>query len=470
MLFNSLDFVLLVLITFVIYYLPLVRRFQIIILILSSFVFYANNQPYLLSLLVLSALINTVFSYLTYYFKHKHLYAAMGVILNLAVLCSFKYTKLIFNTFYDINTLNTGITEFIISIPLPIGISFFTFQGISLVLDVLRKYNDNHIGQMTIDKKFRSHLKKTFFFICFFPQLVAGPIVKAHQFIPQIKTKYLRDIDYEHVFKTLIIGYFLKMVVADNLKDQTFWIAYPWFETLSSTTLIMMLFAYSMQIFSDFAGYSLIAIGVASLFGYRLPKNFNFPYISQSFSEFWRRWHISLSSWLRDYLYFPLGGNRKGTINTYRNLFIVMFLGGLWHGAAWSYAAWGTWHGLALAIERLLNKDTEKEYSISIKFIKILFVFSFVTISWMFFKLNNFSHVILFVNSVIGNMAVRESFLKIAMCVIYSLPVIIYHLFYLAGGRVNLILKEYEFVAYSILLFFIIFNGGDPGEFIYFQF
>ena len=146
--------------------------------------------------------------------------------------------------------------------------------------------------------------------------------------------------------------FFKKWLVADNLKDITYWISYPFFQNLSSLTLITLLTGYSAQIFADFAGYSLIAIGVAELFGYHLPQNFNFPYISKSFSEFWTRWHISLSSWLKEYLYFSLGGNRKGKGRTYLNLLIVMFLGGLWHGAAWSFAVWGLWHGTALVIER----------------------------------------------------------------------------------------------------------------------
>jgi len=470
MLFNSLDFAVLMLATFGLYYLPFLRSFQVVILILSSFVFYAYNQPYLLALLIFSASINTVTSYLTEHFKQKRLFASIGVISNLAILCSFKYSKLLFYTFFHVNTTHSAFADFIISIPLPIGISFFTFQGISLVVDVFRKHESNRFKQMSIERKFIPHLTKTFFFICFFPQLVAGPIVKAHQFLPQIKTKYFHNIDIDHVFRMLVAGYFLKMVVADNLKDQTFWIAYPWFEGLSSTTLIILLFAYSMQIFSDFAGYSLIAIGVASLFGYSLPTNFNFPYIAQSFSEFWQRWHISLSTWLRDYLYFPLGGNRTGVFNTYRNLFLVMFLGGLWHGAAWSYAAWGTWHGLALAVERHFRQDKQKESVIPVKIFKILFVFSFVSISWMFFKLNNFSHVISFVSSVVRNVAIHESWLKIAMCIIYSLPIVGYHLYYLASTKTNALSKRYKFIIYSLMLLCIVLNSGDPGEFIYFQF
>src|SRR5262249_19203777 len=157
------------------------------------------------------------------------------------------------------------------------------------------------------------------------------------------------------------------------------WLAYPAFLNWSSVTLLALLFGYSMQIFADFAGYSLIALGLAGLFGYRLPTNFNYPYIAESFSEFWTRWHISLSSFLRQYLYIPLGGNRAGTFRTYRNLMIVMVLGGLWHGAAWSYAIWGSVHGLALVVERLATGGRPRRASPTwLRVIKASLVFAFV--------------------------------------------------------------------------------------------
>jgi alginate O-acetyltransferase complex protein AlgI len=151
------------------------------------------------------------------------------------------------------------------------------------------------------------------------------------------------------------------MVIADNLKDYTFWISFPYYQGFGTLTNLTLLFGYSIQIFADFAGYSLIAIGFAAALGYKIPDNFDFPYISRSLSEFWRRWHISLSTWLRDYLYFPLGGNRKGKIRTYVNLMTVMTLGGLWHGAAWSYAVWGIYHGFGLAVERFFGFDKSKK-------------------------------------------------------------------------------------------------------------
>jgi alginate O-acetyltransferase complex protein AlgI len=354
-------------------------------------------------------------------------------------------------------------------LPLPIGISFFTFQGISLVVDVYKeKYCSNH---ELVSKSLITHAKQILFFKGFFPQLLSGPIVKAHDFIPQIGTKNINDIEWNFVFKNIVLGYFLKMVVADNLKDFTFLIAFPYFQGQSSLTLIAMLFGYSCQIFADFAGYSLIAIGLARLFGYNFKDNFNFPYISVSFKEFWKRWHISLSTFLMEYLYIPLGGNRKGEFRTYVNLMIVMFLGGLWHGAEWSYAVWGSFHGTALAIERFLSKKINIKANAAINIFMALVVFGFVTIAWLLFKLPDFGHVIEYFKCIFRNFSNYDNYKLITYILLYSAPIIIYHLFYLLRNRLFFIqLKNFNYVFYGIILFLIIVNSGSSGDFIYFQF
>jgi alginate O-acetyltransferase complex protein AlgI len=264
------------------------------------------------------------------------LWAIFGVVLNLLVLGFFKYAGLFALSFSEWFGVGIRPGHWLVLLPLPIGISFYTFQGISLVVDVYRYGHEKNraVFGMNHCRSFWEHYFKTVFFVCFFPQLVAGPIVKAHDFFPQIAYKRRSELRLEPALRYLILGYFLKIGVADNLQAQTFWIAYPYFLKFSSVELLALLFGFSMQIFADFAGYSLIAIGTARLFGYRLPANFNFPYIARSFSEFWRRWHISLSSWQKECLYFALGGRRRSSGRTYSNLFLVMFLGGLWHGAA----------------------------------------------------------------------------------------------------------------------------------------
>lgn len=469
MLFNSYPFFFLTLITFSFYYFKLLRSYQIYILILSSAVFYGYSQPFLLILLFLSASINAIASYWLFFGKKdkKKLIASCGVIFNLLVLGFFKYNKLLE---YD---ASSELIDFIILLPLPIGISFYTFQGISLLMDAYKPLKGS---KLTINSSFYEHYRNTLFFISFFPQLVAGPIVKAHHFYPQICEKNIQDIDLYYVLRTLALGYFLKSVIADNLKDQTFWVAYPYFEFQSSLTLIVMLFGYSMQIFADFAGYSLIAIGVAALFGYKLPQNFNFPYISKSIAEFWGRWHISLSSWLKEYLYIGLlGGNRKGEIRTYINLMVVMFLGGLWHGAAISYGVWGLWHGIGLAVERVLfgYKGNKECASKPIALLQIVLVFSFVSFGWLFFKLTSINEAINYLYSIKNNTGMAHNKTVIFGVFVYSLPILIYHIIYLvkrSNEKVASILEKHGYMAYALMLLMLLVNGGIPGEFVYFQF
>ncbi len=468
MLFNSLAFLILLIITMVVYYTPKSAKYQVSVLIFASLVFYSWHDIALVALLLSSAGINIVSSFLigNNMAKNRKVVAWIGVSSNLLVLGFFKYAGLI-----SITLLKTGsISDFLLTIPLPIGISFFTFQGISLLVDV---YNEKHFqNDQIISGSFIEHARNTLFFIAFFPQLVAGPIVKAHEFLPQIGNKKFNEINWVRCFKEIVLGYFLKMVVADNLKDFTFWISFPYFQGKDTVSLITMLFGYSCQIYADFAGYSLIAIGVARLFGYNLKVNFNYPYIASSFKDFWKRWHISLSSWLMEYLYFPLGGNRKGKTRTYINLMITMILGGLWHGAAWSYAVWGAFHGIALAIERLLMNNFRLKETWLIKYIKMFFVFTMVTLAWLLFKLPEFSHVVEYMNTLFINTNLRVDVQLVVRILLYSSPVILHHLYYLykRNHAESHRLSKYEYFLYGIMIFLIITNSGIPGAFIYFQF
>ena len=247
--------------------------------------------------------------------------------------------------------------------------------------------------------------------------------------------------------------------------------AFPYFKAQSTTTLLALLFGYSCQIFADFAGYSLIAIGVARLFGYNFKDNFNFPYIATSFKEFWKRWHISLSTFLMEYLYIPLGGNRKGKVRTYLNLMITMFLGGLWHGAAWSYAIWGSFHGIALAAERALTRKNTIVTNAILLTVKRVMVFVFVSLAWVFFKLPVFSNALEYLQTIIhpSNKQFQENLL--VGITIYSLPVFLYHAAYLfKGKKIFQITKKFEYTVYGTLLFLIASNSGMSGTFIYFQF
>jgi len=495
MLFTTSTFVVFFLITFLVYYLPFCRKIQVPILLIASFIFYAWSSPLLLILLLLSIFVNGITSFqVARAEKNRRLFwALLGVIINLVILSLFKYgalfTHLVIDKFAS-STPEEGMIALLLNLPLPIGISFYTFEGISLVIDVLRQKEQDSEKASFVNSNLGNHLVNTSLFVAFFPHLIAGPILKARHFYPQISSKYFKDIPWDIAFNSLIVGYFFKMVIADNLKDYTFWIAYPYYQKFSTVTDLALLFGYSMQIFADFAGYSLIAIGLAAAFGYVLPDNFNFPYISRSISEFWRRWHISLSTWLRDYLYFPLGGNRKGKIRTYINLMVVMTLGGLWHGAAWSYAVWGIFHGAGLALERLLglNEKPDQEISSSkpiwqefcLDMIRVILVFSFVSIGWLLFKLPRFDQAVDFVLYMIRNVDLQPQPGIILPILIFSVPVLIYHIPHfptfqkIAANKLavtrNRWIKIGQEVVIGIMLTGILLNSGNSDEFIYFQF
>jgi alginate O-acetyltransferase complex protein AlgI len=481
MLFASWAFVLLVLVTFATFYAAPSQRWQTTVLIIASGVFYGYGQPMLLALLIGSAVVNALASYGVRVSSNPGTrvgLAAGGIALNLALLAAFKYGGLLAETFGHALHAGRSWVDWFVALPLPIGISFYTFQGISLVAD---EYRDMVSGSSSprsaseLAAPWPRFLADTLLFIMFFPQLVAGPILKAHDFYPQIAPKRLADVNVGYAFKALVLGYFLKLVVADNLAEQTFWMRWPYCEGHSSLILVMLLVGYSAQIFADFAGYSLIAQGCAALFGYRLFDNFNFPYIATSFSDFWRRWHISLSSWLREYLYIPLGGNRYGLGRTLLNLLVVMVLGGMWHGAAWRYGTWGLLHGLALAGERLLFGPVSGLRSAAgdwrfVRLLRAAGVFAFVSFAWLFFVMPSMTEVQGFLHAVVTNIRTPVAWWLGLVLGLYILPVLLYHVL---GGipaiRRRLPVAAVEF-AYAAMLVAIAFNHGNAAPFIYFQF
>ena len=473
MLFTSWSFVILVLLTALVYYLPFLKKRQVAILLISSFVFYAYQDFWLLLLLLLSAFLNGLASYNVLKDRNAKTWALGGVILNLCLLLFFKYSGFLYKSFAPSDDLST----FWLTLPLPLGISFYTFSGISLLVDVFRGNREKTITVPT----FYEHIKRTVLYIVFFPKLLAGPIMKSEDFFKEIGEMKFKDINIQYIFKSLCVGYFLKMVIADNLADFTNMMSAPYFEYQGSGDLLLMLFGYSMQIFADFAGYSLIAIGVAAVFGYYLPTNFNFPYISSSFRDFWKRWHITLSQFLMNYLYISLGGNRKGKARTYLNLLLTMMLGGLWHGAAWSFIVWGTFHGLCLAVERALCGRRDDVIMIGISngwkrfshIISILFVFGCVTLGWLLFRLQNFGEAVSYLNCIWSNYG-KIAFISPSMLpiVVYSIPVLLYHLFYKKRNTsfVQKYVLNYNYVWYGFMLFLILTNSGSGNAFVYFQF
>ncbi len=558
MLFNSWEFLALLLLSFGLYHLqvPYMRRktWQVGLLLVASAVFYAWEEPRLLLLLGASCVVNAIAVERILFWKGRawrlaaptlppnggqghavkrvDLDLASGgrsesgrtgpdapyhrakhwlfwtVALNLAFLAFFKYSGFL-ASLLPATPLTESLKHWATGIPLPVGISFYTFQGISLVVDVWRNDISAHTAERLSargSQRLRS-IADTSFYISFFPQLVAGPIVKAHEFVDQIGAKRFHDIDWITVRRGLISGYFLKIFVADNLAEQTAFLSAGGVQLAQVSPLnnLPLLYGYSLQIFADFAGYSLIAIGLGAMFGYKLPPNFNFPYLSTSITEFWRRWHLSLSSWLRDYLYFPLGGNRKGAGRTYFNLFLVMFLGGLWHGAAWKFAVWGSLHGLALAVERLCTRTRDsrsrivdrrskiKDYGAAIgektstihnprstiyhllsNSFRWFVTFHLVTLLWLTFMMPDMASIVAFIKSLVNG---KTGFAgpPVFSLLFYGSMVVLYHVWgWLREHREHLAHRlarsPLEPLLHGLMVFLILTNPGAPRGFIYFQF
>lgn len=310
----------------------------------------------------------------------RKLLVTVSLCINLGLLCYFKYT----NFFYEMLAPLWNGSFQPLDIFLPVGISFFTFQSLSYTLDVYRR-----------DLKPLDHLLDYVFYVSFFPQLVAGPIVRARDFISQIRQPLVvtNEMFGRGVF-FIVSGLFKKAVISDYISVNFVERIFDNPGLYSGLENLMGIYGYALQIYCDFSGYSDMAIGIALLLGFHFPLNFNSPYKSDSVTDFWHRWHISLSTWLRDYLYISLGGNRKGKIRTYINLILTMLLGGLWHGASWNFVMWGGLHGVALAVHKffrnLMHRPKNYRSTGLRKFFAVILTFHFVCLGWIFFRNTTF--------------------------------------------------------------------------------
>lgn len=470
--FVSIEFLCLVVLLLILYYAPPFRHRQIDLLFIASLGFYGYGQIHLLPLLLATAGGAAALSCFMERREAPVIERAVGIIALLLVLAFFKYKFLFVDPDQAQQHAHGSLVGFLLALPLPIGISFYIFQSISLVADTA----SDQIPSAHPKTPLWSRIRDRAFYIIFFPQLVAGPIVKAASFLPQIKPKYASRVDWEGAFKAVVSGLFMKAVIADNINSYT--ALMPLIlerDAAGSHEALLLLVAYSCQIYADFAGYSLIALGVAGLFGYRLPQNFNRPYIAQSFSEFWQRWHISLSSWLREYLYIPLGGNRRGRGRTYINLLITMGLGGLWHGAALSYMAWGLIHGLALCAERPFRRTwfyrSQAKIVVAIRW---AIVFATVTVAWIFFKFPDFGDAFRYLEVVakgyfengLNNAVLRREdyVLLVPLCGIVAYQ----HLTHLVWRHREP--KGGSTVRYGVMAALVLLEAGEGDAFIYFQF
>ena len=382
MLFSSMIFLWLFLpLVFCSYYL-IDKRFKNILLLISSIIFYAWGGVSYSLIMLSSIIINYIFALLIdkaiedNNLKNKKIYLALCIIINLSILGYFKYTNFIISI---INSLSQNKIIELTNIVLPIGISFYTFQALSYVIDVYRGHN-----------KAQKNIFNLALYISFFPQLIAGPIVKYHDIENQILN---RNESLENIFygiKRFIYGLSKKVILANMFALSCDEILKQPTDELGTALVWCASVLHTLQIYYDFSGYSDMAIGLGKMFGFNFLENFNYPYISKSIKEFWRRWHISLSTWFKEYLYIPLGGNRKRKLFTYINLLIVFFATGLWHGASYNFILWGLFHGFFLVIERIfLGKLLEKN---KLKFINHIYVIFVFVIGWVLFRADDLKH------------------------------------------------------------------------------
>ncbi len=440
----------------------------------SLFFYYKSSGLYFWLLLLASVSDHAIAQYISFASRQwvRRLLVSLSVVINMGVLVYFKYT----NFFIEIanGVLGGGSIEFR-DIFLPVGVSFFLFQSLSYTIDVYRrrlKPLDSWLDYL--------------FYLSFFPQLVAGPIVRAKDFIPQIrKPLYVSRKMFGGAIFLIISGLFKKGVVSDyislNFVDRIFDdpLLYSGLESL------MAIYGYALQIYCDFSGYSEMAIGIALLLGFHFPPNFDAPYKSATITEFWRRWHISLSSWLRDYLYISLGGNRKGRTRTYINLMITMLLGGLWHGAAVRFILWGALHGVALALHKAWMtifpsaKELGRDMNPVVRVLGVIFTFHIVCLGWLLFRAESMEVVGLMLSQIFSNfggdlasqmvVGYREVFVLMALG--YMLHLLPKSLSDAVRGAITKspIILQMLYVAAVIWLVMQV-KSSDIQPFIYFQF
>ena len=380
MLFSSMTFLFVFMPLVMAVYLLSKKEIRNYVLLIASIIFYAWGEPRYLAIMIITILVNYAGAILLdkHYSSRQRLWiVSLTIVFDLSFLFYFKY----FNFVVD-NINGVLATDFqLLDVIMPIGISFYTFQAMSYLIDVYRR-----------EVPAQKDVYKLALYIVLFPQLVAGPIVKYHDVCEQIDN---RTIEFKNViigFKRFITGLAKKVLIANTLAEVVDKIFAQAPENLTTGVSWLGAVAYCLQLYYDFSGYSDMAIGLGLMFGFRFLENFNYPYISKSITEFWRRWHISLATWFKLYLYIPLGGNRKGAVRTYWNLFAVFLVTGIWHGAAWSYVAWGIWNGIFIVIERFFGLDKDKNDRWYVSAAKHVYAFFAIVWGMIIFRAESLSY------------------------------------------------------------------------------
>lgn len=472
MVFSSITFLFLFLPIVLFIYYSINKKLRNFFLTISSLFFYAWGEKELVMLMIFSIAINYLGGLVINYVleekkpKKAKIFTLIFVLINVLILGYYKYANFFIESINEI-----GLTQFSTfnEILLPIGISFFTFQGMSYLIDV-------YYQKVPAQK----NLVSLALYISMFPQLIAGPIVRYIDVSKQIESErtFRADQFREGLFR-FITGLFKKVIIANQMGFIANEVFSNSFNEMGTISLWIGIITYSFQIYFDFSGYSDMAIGLGKMFGFDFLENFNYPYISKSIQEFWRRWHISLSTWFRDYLYIPLGGNRHGNFRTYYNLIIVFFITGLWHGASWNFIVWGLFHGFFLIIERvgfgsILNKLP--------KILRHLYTLLVVLIGWVFFRVETLKDAILFLKgmfgySIEGNELIYQYFnpyfiFVLILAIVFSTPIT--KVFSNLATRI--IAQSYQkILAYPIMLILFLLCLLELAEsnynpFIYFRF
>ena len=417
MIFSSIPFLFFFFPLFILLYFTLPFKYKNHILLLFSLIFYAWGEPIYILLMIFSSIVDFING--KNIEKHKDdnkkkkIYLIISIIINISLLGFFKYADFFIKVINNILNLDIPL----LNLGLPIGISFFTFQTMSYSIDVYR-------GDVKAEKDFLTFMT----YVCMFPQLIAGPIVRYETVSSEL---HKRDINFKKFadgFTRFLRGLFKKVLIANNIGLLFTLITSSEVNDISIMTGVLAIVSYAFQIYFDFSGYSDMAIGMGNMCGFTFLENFNYPYISKSITEFWRRWHISLSSWFKDYVYIPLGGSRVNILKNIRNILIVWILTGFWHGASWNFIFWGLYYGILLLLEKfVLKKYIDKLPD----FVKHIYTIVLVFIGWMIFAFDNSKYLFEFIKALTSNKFVDSAFLYyfknyfliLVIATLFSLPV-----------------------------------------------